>query len=182
MSLMNYKIRPKSDEDEHEVDNTPWSLKSLEKKWKEYNDAFYKQFPLMQKELGCVFPVESHRLLLKAVVFPEKTKGGIIFTDYARDSNVRYDIGLVIGAGPESYKDKERFPLGPRCKVGDWIDFSPFEKQSKKFNNIDCYIINDDRVNFTILDITKVVREYRGYNLEEVQKFMEEDTKRKIEG
>jgi co-chaperonin GroES (HSP10) len=170
MSLMNYTVRPKP---KNEVDTTPWNLKDLDKKWEEYNRAFYDQYKLMEKKIGCHLPVEGHRILLKAVTLPEKTKSGLYMSEQSKElAAVGYDIGLVVGVGPEAYRDKERFPYGPRCKVGDWVDFSPFEKQKKKFNNYICFVINDDRVNFSIPDITRTVFELRSYAMQEIEEML----------
>lgn len=155
---MSHAIRPKPPIDEED---------SLTVEQKQFKQSFSKQRSIMLKEIGCYFPVKGHRLLLKAVTLPEKTKGGIILTDNHRDSNTKYDIGLVIGMGPEAYMDKQRFPSGPRCMVGDWIDFSPFEKQPKNYNDHLCYVINDDRVNYPIPDITTAVKELRAYCMQE---------------
>lgn len=155
--------------------NFPWNLKPVEQKWKEYDESFPNQYSLMEKEIGCWLPVESHRLLIKAITLPNQTKGGILLSSMSKDSNVHYDMGLVIGIGPDAYRDKNMFRSGPRCKVGDWIDFAPMEKQKKHFNGYLCYFINDDRVNAPILDITTAVREYRGYSPDEVQKIMAEE-------
>lgn len=134
----------------------------LEKKWDEFDTAFNTQQELMEREIECSFEVQSFGLLLKALILPEKTAGGLYLPDASRDAAAtKYDIGLVIGMGPEAYKDPERFPGGPRCKVGDWVDFKPFEKQQKYYNNYLCFIINDDRVNYPIKDIKTVVRELR---------------------
>jgi co-chaperonin GroES (HSP10) len=147
----------------------------LQDKWSTYNEAFASQDSVMRREIGCYLPVESHRILLKALILPQKTKSGIILSNITRNANVTYNIGYVIGIGPESYREIERFPTGPRCKIGDWVSFSPFEKQPERFNDYLCYILNDDRINFPIPDITKAVMEYRGYSLEEVQQIMLEE-------
>src|SRR5271154_1672855 len=120
MSLMNWSIRPKPplDDEDYLDEDVSWNLKPIEEKWEEYDKVFPTQRSLMKKEIGCWFPVEGHRILLKAITLPKQTKGGVILTSISRDSNVTYDIGLVIGAGPEAYKDPSRFPYGPRCKVG----------------------------------------------------------------
>ena len=147
----------------------PWNLKSVEQKWHEYNEVFKTQEEFMEKKLGCSFPIEGHRILLKAVRIPEKTKGGLYVADMSKElSSISYDIGLVVGIGIAAYRDQERFPYGPRCKVGDWIDFSPFEKQKKRFNGHVCFVLNDDRVNFSIPDISKVVSEFNKFSIQEI--------------
>lgn len=166
MSLMHHAIRPKPPQEDDE-DNFEFDIdKIYEKAMAEYKKAFPLQRSLQEKEIGSYFPVKAHRLLLKAVSLPEKTKSGLLIPDAVRDNMVRkYDIGLVVGAGPEAYMEKRRFPAGPRCKIGDWVDFSPFEKQHKTFDDHLCYFIDDDRVNAVIPTeyLKKVVPELRQY-------------------
>lgn len=133
----------------------------LKEKWAVFEEAFANQLELQEKEIGCSFPVQGHILLLKAIVLPEKTAGGIYLTEMTRDTNTSYDIGMVIGMGPEAYRDDEMFPNGPRCKVGDWIDFQPYEKCKKFYNGNWCFVIKDDRVNYPIPDISMAVKELR---------------------
>ncbi len=161
MSLMDCSIRSKPKADS--IGEILQKIANYDRiTWEDYAEAFFTQRRLMEKEIDCYLPLKGHRLLLKAIVLPEKTKGGIILTENSRDS-ITYDIGLVIGIGSEAYTDIERFPNGPRCKVGDWVDFAPMEKQSKNFNGHPCYIINDDRVNSPIPDTTAAVKELRPY-------------------
>jgi co-chaperonin GroES (HSP10) len=185
MSLMSHMIRSKPAEETVDKFNPfdppnlekMWSKEDLETRWSEYSKAFSTQRDVMEKEIGCFLPIKAHRVLVKAIILPNKTKGGVILSDVTKENNTIYNIGLVIGLGPESYKDEERFPLGPRCKIGDWISYTPFEKQKETFSGYLCYIIDDDRVNFPIPDITKSVREYKGYSLEEVQALMAQEQK-----
>lgn len=162
MSLMDYTIRPKVPKEENTLDLAKISEKSMAA----YLKVFFSQEEIQLKEIGCYFQVTGHRLLLKAVNLPEKTASGLIIPDSVRESMVaKYDLGLVIGCGPECYMDRERFPSGPRCKIGDWVDFSPMEKSKKYFNDHLCYFINDDKINTIILpdDLPTVVTELRKY-------------------
>jgi co-chaperonin GroES (HSP10) len=154
-----------------------WSKDYIKSKWSRYSKAFSTQYDVMEKEIGCILPMEGHLLLVKAIVLPNKTKSGIILPNITKENNTLYNFGLVIGIGPEAYKDEERFPLGPRCKVGDWISFTPFEKQKEQFNGYLCYFIADDRVNTPILNIAKSVKEYNGCSVEEVRALMAEEQK-----
>lgn len=148
-----------------------WSFKSVEQKWTEYDREFFEQHSFMERKIGCTIPVESHRLLLKAVILPEKTASGLILNTDPKFSGTNYDIGLVIGIGPEAFKDQRKFPYGPRCKVGDWVDFAPFEKQKKLYNGYLCFVIDDDRVNWSIpsSDIPKVVPEFKHYSTQQIE-------------
>lgn len=85
--------------------------------------------------------------LVKAVVIPEVTKGGILLTQETINMEKReHEIGRVIGLGIEAYADKSRFPFGPRCKLGDWVIFSKYEQQPIPLNKNLCYLLHDDRI------------------------------------
>lgn len=166
-ALINYEMPPLPVNANQNV----WSFKPLEQKWTEYEKEFFEQQSFMERKIGCTIPVESHRLLLKAVVLPEKTSKGIYLGTNPKIDGVNYDIGLVIGIGPEAFKDRRKFPYGPRCKVGDWVDFSPFEKQKKMYNGYLCFVLDDDRVNYPIplKDIPKIVPEFKEYSLQQIE-------------
>jgi len=51
----------------------------------------------------------------------EKTKGGLVLAETIERQQVASQVGLVLAMGPDCYKDKERYPEGPWCKVGDWV-------------------------------------------------------------
>lgn len=118
----------------------------------------------MKDNVGVDFPVKSYEVLLKAVVIPEVTKGGIYLTDSIRSLEKRkYNIGLVLKLGEEAYADKSRFPKGPRCKVGDWVHFKQYEKQDEYINDHLCYVVSDERIwsTFTCEDLPSIIPELR---------------------
>jgi len=138
--------------------------KLYEENMEAYLASYPKQYELQEQEIGCRVEVVSHNLLLKAVSLPEKTPGGLIIPEEVRESLIKkYDIGLVIGAGPSAFMDRERFPTGPTCKIGDWIDFRKFEKETKYYNDYLCYVIHDDRINLKNFDLSTIVVELRQY-------------------
>ena len=120
---------------------------------------------IMRDEIGVEFTIKGFRILLKSLVLPEMTKGGIYLSQFTRDSARReYNIGLVVGIGVEAYKDKERFPAGPYCELGDWVFYTPHEKVDQYIGDFLCHFINDDRVltSFPANDLPAIVPELRG--------------------
>lgn len=59
---------------------------------------------------------------------------------------------FVMDLGPDAYADKERFPSGPRCKVGDFILIRPNSGSRIKIHGQEFRIINDDSVEATVED------------------------------
>jgi len=61
-------------------------------------------------------------------------------------------MGLVLDMGSEAYKDEERYPSGPWCKVGDYVMFrmntgTRFKVSVKEFR-----LMNDDSIEAVIPD------------------------------
>ena len=59
---------------------------------------------------------------------------------------------FVAKMGPDCYKDKERFPSGPWCKVGDFILVRPHAGSRLKIHSREFRIINDDSVEGIVED------------------------------
>lgn len=129
------------------------------KSWNEYDATFQKQAAVMKQQLGGVIPVKGYKILLKAIDLPDQTESGLYIPETATGDYLTSPIatiGIVIGIGPEAFKDPVQFPYGPRCKVGDLVDFSAYEKEKRIYGGYKCHIINDDRINFPMPDITLI--------------------------
>ena len=60
------------------------------------------------------------RMLVLPFKMKDKTKGGIVMTeDTLERQQVASQCGLVLAMGPDCYRDSERYPDGPWCKVKD---------------------------------------------------------------
>lgn len=118
---------------------------------------------LMEQEIGTdALELKGYRILLKAVVLPETTKGGIILPEaYKKLERRVYNIGLVIAMGSRCYQPLEKFGGEPYCKVGDWVYYSSYEREEALVNDHLCFFINDERVYSVIKDIKAVVKELR---------------------
>lgn len=58
----------------------------------------------------------------------------------------------VVKMGPDCYQDKERFPSGPWCKVGDFVLVRPHTGSRLKIHGQEFRLINDDSVEGTVQD------------------------------
>ena len=65
---------------------------------------------------------------------------------------------FVVKMGPEAYTDKERFPSGPRCKVGDFVIVRPNSGTRLKIHGREFRMINDDSVEGTVQDPRGITR------------------------
>jgi len=82
-----------------------------------------------------------------------KTKGGVILTDETMQERGYTTVtGLVLKLGPDCYKDKERFPNGPWCKVNDWIIFGRYAGSRFGIEGGEVRILNEDEIIAVVKD------------------------------
>ena len=56
-----------------------------------------------------------------------ETEGGLYMPDQIRDAEgIASIIGFVVSMGADAYKDKDKFPNGAYCKVGDFVIFRSY--------------------------------------------------------
>ena len=93
------------------------------------------------------------RLLVLPYKGQGKTKGGVILTDqHMEERGYTTVTGLVLKQGPDCYKDKERFPNGPWCKVNDWIIFGRYAGSRSGIEGGEVRILNEDEVIAVVKD------------------------------
>ena len=79
------------------------------------------------------------------------------------DTTMKYEevltpVLFVMDIGPDAYADKERFPSGPLCKVGDFVLIRPSSGSRLKIHGREFRIINDDSVEAVVLDPRGITR------------------------
>lgn len=91
--------------------------------------------------------VKGFKILIAMPLLETKTKGGIHLPDDHRGKEEMASIlGHVVAMGPECYADKDRFPNGPWCAVGDWVIFRSYAGTRFKVGDQEYRLINDDTV------------------------------------
>ena len=91
------------------------------------------------------------RILVLPFKMNEKTKGGVIMNESTLErQQVASQCGNVLAMGSECYKDKERYPTGPWCKVGDWVVFARYAGSRIQIDGGEVRLLNDDEVLATI--------------------------------
>lgn len=73
------------------------------------------------------------------------------------DSTVQYEellttVLFVVKLGPDCYTDKERYPSGPWCKVGDFVLVRPNAGSRLIIHGKEFRMINEDSVEGTVDD------------------------------
>ena len=93
------------------------------------------------------------RLLVLPYKGQGKTKGGVILTDETMQERGYTTVtGLVLKQGPDCYKDEERFPNGPWCKVNDWIIFGRYAGSRFGIEGGEVRILNEDEIIAVVKD------------------------------
>ena len=101
------------------------------------------------------------RLLVLPFKMKEKTKGGLVLAETTLEKQqVASQVGLVMAMGPDCYKDKERYPDGPWCKVKDWVMFARYAGSRIKIDCGEMRLLNDDEVLATIDSPEDILHEF----------------------
>ena len=81
----------------------------------------------------------------------DKTKGGVVLAESTIErQQVASQCGLVLAMGPQCYKDKERYPTGPWCKVNDWVVFARYAGSRINIEGGEIRLLNDDEILATV--------------------------------
>ena len=73
------------------------------------------------------------------------------------DATIQYEellttVLFVVALGPDCYKDPQRFPAGPWCKVGDFVLVRPNAGSRLVIHGREFRMINDDSVEGVVDD------------------------------
>jgi chaperonin GroES len=91
----------------------------------------------------------------------EKTKGGVIIADTSLErQQLAAQCANVLAVGPDAYRDKDRYPQGPWCKVGDWIIFARYAGSRIKIEGGEVRMLNDDEILATIKNPEDLLHEF----------------------
>ena len=75
-----------------------------------------------------------------------------------REERIMSTVGLVLDMGDQAYADKDRFPTGPWCKVGDYVVFPAYSGTRVSVNGIEYRLMNDDSIEAVVADPRGVSR------------------------
>ena len=120
-----------------------------------------KQEDLSNKESSKLPKPTGWRLLVLPFKMKEKTKGGLVLAETTLEKQqVASQVGLVMAMGPQCYKDEERYPEGPWCKVKDWVMFARYAGSRIKIDGGEMRLLNDDEVLATIDSPEDILHEF----------------------
>jgi len=87
------------------------------------------------------------RMLVLPFRMDEKTKGGILLGGETIDrQQVASQCGSVLAMGDACYRDKERYPHGPWCKVDDWVIFARYAGSRIQIEGGEIRLLNEDEI------------------------------------
>lgn len=112
------------------------------------------QTALTDAEVEAQMPKPVGYRLLVALPKVEETFGsGIIKADKTlHEEKILTVVGYVIDMGEQAYSDKDRFPTGPWCKVGDCVVFRASSGTRIKVNGVEYRLMNDDSIEAVVAD------------------------------
>ena len=95
----------------------------------------------------------GYHILCAVPDIEEEFENGIIKSDETiRNEEIMTTVLFVVALGPDCYKDTNKFPSGPWCKVGDFILVRPHSGSRLVIHGKDFRIINDDTVEGVVED------------------------------
>ena len=101
------------------------------------------------------------RILVLPFRMDEKTKGGILMGAETIDrQQVASQCGNVLAMGAQCYRDKERYPSGPWCKVGDWVIFARYAGSRIQIEGGEIRLLNEDEILATVKNPEDILHKY----------------------
>ena len=101
------------------------------------------------------------RLIVLPFKMDEKTKGGIIMNETTLEKQqVASQCGNVLAMGPQCYTDKERYPEGPWCKIGDWVIFARYAGSRIQIEGGEVRLLNEDEILATVKNPEDILHKY----------------------
>lgn len=118
------------------------------------------QAPMTDEELDAQLPKPVGYKLLIALPQVEKTyESGLLKADTTiHAEHILSMVGVVLDMGEQAYKDPDRYPTGPWCKVGDYVLFRSNSGTRFKVNGVEYRFLNDDSIEATVADPRGITR------------------------
>ena len=96
---------------------------------------------------------QGYKILCAIPEAEKEYESGLVKADETmRNEETLTTVLFVVSMGPDCYTDKERYPTGPWCKVGDFILVRPNSGSRLMIHGKEFRIINEDTVEATVLD------------------------------
>jgi co-chaperonin GroES (HSP10) len=104
-------------------------------------------------------PVGYHLLIAMPEVEETYGDSGILkVTKTMQHDSLLSMIGLVVDMGDQAYTDKDRFPTGPWCEIGQYVMFRMNSGTRFKVDGKEFRLLNDDSIEAIVGDPRGVTR------------------------
>jgi len=92
-------------------------------------------------------------ILVRPVSVKNKTKGGIFIPDSIKDDmSYLTTVGKVLALGDLAYMDKDKFPGGAWCMVGDYVCYGKHSGTKLFYKGVRLILLFDDQINMKVED------------------------------
>nr|ASN63743.1 co-chaperonin GroES [uncultured virus] len=97
--------------------------------------------------------IPGYHILVRPVSVKKQTKGGILLPDSTvNDISYLTTVGKVLAIGETAYEDKDKFPKGPWCSVGDYVCYGKHSGQKFLYKGIRFILLFDDQISMVVED------------------------------
>jgi co-chaperonin GroES (HSP10) len=98
-------------------------------------------------------PVGYHLLIAMPEVSETYGESGVIKSAKSvQHETILSMVGVVLDMGESAYSDKDRFPNGPWCEVGDYVMFRTNSGTRFKVGGKEMRLMNDDSIEAVVTD------------------------------
>jgi co-chaperonin GroES (HSP10) len=92
-------------------------------------------------------------VLIRPVSVKRQTKGGILLPDSTKeDMSYLTTVGKVIVLGDLAYMDKDKFPAGAWCNVGDYVCYGKHTGTKLLYKGVRFILLFDDQITMKVGD------------------------------
>ena len=92
-------------------------------------------------------------VLVRPVSVKSQTKGGILLPDSTKDDmSYLTTVGRVVSLGDLAYMDKDKFPTGAWCNVGDYVCYGKHTGTKLFYKGVRMILLFDDQITMRVED------------------------------
>jgi co-chaperonin GroES (HSP10) len=92
-------------------------------------------------------------VLIRPVSVKSQTKGGILLPDSTKeDMSYLTTVGRVVALGDLAYMDKDKFPAGAWCNVGDHVCYGKHTGTKLFYKGVRFILLFDDQITMKVED------------------------------
>ena len=97
--------------------------------------------------------IPGFHVLIRPVSVKSQTKGGILLPDSTKeDMSYLTTVGKVVVLGNLAYMDKNKFPAGAWCNVGDYVCYGKHTGTKLFYKGVRFILLFDDQITMKVED------------------------------